>query len=65
MFHLERPRFRSYLKTTLQTFAFVTHQIGPRSALAAPKSTIDDTTPQYKPFVVPLQVSCSATTSEL
>lgn len=58
MFHLERPRFRSYLKTTLQTFAFVTHQIGPRSALAAPKSTIDDIKPLYTTF-------CSATTSKL
>ena len=58
MFHLERPRFRSYLKTTLQTFAFVTHQIGPRSALATPKSTIDDIKPLYTTF-------CSATTSKL
>lgn len=58
MLHLERPHFRSHLKTTLQTFAFVIHQAGPRSALAAPKNTIDDIKPLYTTF-------CSATTSKL
>ena len=58
MLHLEHPRFRSHLKTAFQTFAFVAHQIGPRSALAAPKNTTDDIKPLYTTF-------CSATTSKL
>jgi len=58
MFHLERPRFRSHLKTAFQTFALVTHQAGPKNTLAAPKSSIDDLKPLYTTF-------CSATTSKL